>query len=90
MPDGDGFRVELDGEGRPKQSELLSVRDYCRVLSPSTNIYHPHEAAADLFAQLIMFDMYRTKWLSASQRAADEKTFGPLREYFRKRFGPAK
>ncbi len=39
---------------------------------------------------LIMFDMYRTKWLSASQRAADEKTFGPLREWFKKNFANAK
>ena len=90
VPDGEGYRAELDGDGRPKYSDLLSVRDFCRVLSPSTNIYHPHEAAADLFAKLVLFDAYRSQRLGASQRAKEEKTFGPLRVYFRKKFGPAK
>ena len=86
VPDGESYRVERDEAGHPKYSDLLSVRDYCRVLSPSTNIYHPHEAAADLFAKLVVYDTYRSKRLGASQRAAEEKTFGPLREWFRKNF----
>jgi hypothetical protein len=89
-PDGDGYRVELDGDGRPKYSELLSVRDYRSVFSPSTNIYHPNEAAADLFAKLVLYDAYRSDRMGASQRAAEEKTFGPLREWFKKSFATAK
>lgn len=84
VPDGDGYRVEQSSDGRPKYSDLLSVREYRRVFGPSTNIYHPHEAAADLFAKLVLFDTYRSNWLDASRRAAQEKTFGPLREWFRK------
>ena len=83
VPDGDGYRVEQLPGGRPKYSELLGVREYARLFGPSTNIYHPHEASADLFAKLVLFDTYRSKWLGASQRAAEEKTFGPLREWFR-------
>jgi hypothetical protein len=89
VPDGDGYRVERNGDGRPEYSDLLSVRDYRRVFGPSTNIYHPHEAAADLFAKLVLYDAYRAKWLDASQRAVQEKTFGALREWFRRSLGKA-
>ena len=89
-PDGDGYRVEQSADGRPKYSELLSVREYRQVFGPSTNIYHPHEAAADLFAKMVLYDTYRSKWLDASQCAAQEKTFGPLREWFRKNLAEAK
>jgi hypothetical protein len=93
VPDGEGYRVERGDDGRPKYSDLLSVRDFCRVLSPSTNIYHPHEAAADLFAKLVLFDEYgprRSRLAGTAQRAAEEKTFAPLREWFRKNFAQAK
>jgi hypothetical protein len=90
VPDGDGYRVEQSPGGRPKYSDLLSVREYTRVFGPSTNIYHPNEASADLFAKLVLYDTYRSKWLSAPLRAAEEKTFGPLREWFRKNLGKAK
>jgi hypothetical protein len=87
VPDGDGYRVEQSPDGHPKYSDLLSVREYRQVFGPSTNIYHPHEAAADLFAKLVLFDTYRSKRLEASQRATQEKAFGPLREWFRKNLG---
>ena len=90
VPDGDGYRVEQSGDGRPVYSELLSVRAYREVFGPSKNIYHPHEAAADLFAKLVIYDAYRSKWMSASQRAAREKTFAPLREWFRRNLAKAK
>ena len=90
VPDGDGYRVEQSFSRPAEVFRLLSVREYARVFVPSTNIYHPHEASADLFAKLVLFDTYRSKWLSASQRAAEEKTFGPLREWFRKNLGKGK
>ena len=86
-PSGDGFRVEQSLGGRPKYSELLSVRAYREVFPQSTNIYHPHEAAADLFAKLVVFDSYSAARMDAAQRAEKEKSFGPLREWFRKNLG---
>ena len=86
-PAGDGFRVQQSLNGRPKYSELLSVRAYCEVFPQSTNIYHPHEAAADLFAKLVVFDSYASVRMDAAKRAKQEKTFGPLRDWFRKNFG---
>jgi len=87
---GDDFRVEQSADGRPKYSQLLSVRAYCEVFPQSTNIYHPHEAAADLFAKLVVFDNYLSARMNGGQRAEKERSFGPLREWFRKHLGPPK
>jgi hypothetical protein len=84
---GDGFRVQQAADGRPKYSELLSVRAYREVFPQSTNIYHPHEASADLFAKLVVFDSYSSARMDAAGRAAKEKSFAPLREWFRKNLG---
>ena len=86
-PAGDGFRVQQLPDGRPNYSELMSVRAYREVFPQSTNIYHPHEAAADLFAKLVVFDSYSSARMDAAERAKQEKTFGPLRDWFRKNFG---
>jgi hypothetical protein len=87
--DGDNFRVEQTAEHEPKYSELLSVREYRKVFPQSTNIYHPNEASADLFARLVLFDAYRSASMDEARRAEAEKSFGPLRAWFRKNFGPA-
>ena len=87
-PVGDGFRVEQSSDGRPKYAPLLSVRAYCDVFPLSTNIYHPHEAAADLFAKLVLFDAYNSARMSPAQRAVEEKSFAPLRQWFRHKESP--
>ena len=64
---GDGFRVQQSADGRPNYSELMSVRAYREVFPQSTNIYHPHEASADLFAKLVLFDSYSSRgWTTRS------------------------
>ncbi len=87
--EGDSFRVQQSPDGRPKYSELLSVRAYREVFPQSTNIYHPHEAAADLFARLVVFDSYTSAPMDAAGRAEKEKSLGPLRDWFRKNLGGA-
>ena len=79
--------MQQSPDGRPKYSELLSVRAYREVFPQSTNIYHPHEASADLFAKLVVFDSYMSARMDAAERAEKEKSFGPLRDWFRKTFG---
>ena len=86
-PVADGFRVQQSADGRPKYSELLSVRAYREVFPQSTNIYHPHEASADLFAKLVLFDSYLSARMDEPQRAEKERSFGPLRQWFRKNLG---
>ena len=53
-------------------------------LSAASNIYHPHEASADLFAKLVLFDGYLSARMDSADWAAKEKSFGPLRAWFRK------
>jgi hypothetical protein len=88
--EGDGFRVQQSPDGRPKYSELMSVRAYREVFPQSTNIYHPHEAAADLFAKLVLFDSYQAARMDQSQRAEREKSFRLLRDWFQKNLAKAK
>jgi hypothetical protein len=87
--DGESFRVEQAPDHRPKYSELMSVRAYRGVFPKSTNIYHPHEASADLFAKLVLFDSYQSARMGEGERAEAEKSFGPLRAWFGKNFGEA-
>ncbi len=84
---GDGFRVQQSADGRPNYSELMSVRAYREVFPQSTNIYHPHEASADLFAKLVLFDSYSSARMDDAERAEKERSFGPLRAWFRKNLG---
>ena len=88
--EGDGFRVQQSPDGQPKYSQLMSVRAYREVFPLlTTNIYHPHEASADLFAKLVLFDSY----LSADGRRAaaeKERSFGPLRDWFRRNLAEVK
>ena len=79
--------MQQSPDGRPKYSELMSVRAYREVFPQSTNIYHPHEASADLFAKLVLFDSYLSARMDERERAETEKSFGPLRQWFRKNFG---
>jgi hypothetical protein len=84
---GDEFRVQQSADGHPQYTQLLSVRAYREVFPQSANIYHPHEAAADLFAKLVVFDSYLSARMDAAQRAEREKSFAALRDWFRKNFG---
>ena len=72
------FRVEQTPDGRPKYSELLSVRAYRKVFPRSTNIYHPHEAAADLFAKLVLFDSYLSARMGEGRACREGEEFWPL------------
>ncbi len=81
---GGGFRVRLDEKGKPLMSDLLEVPEYVRAFSGSRYIYHPAEAAADLFKTIVMFDAFTPKdRLTAEARESAEKRLGPLRSWFR-------
>jgi hypothetical protein len=51
------LRVKAGKDGTPEVGELLEVGAYTRVFAGSTYIYHPAEAAADLFAKIIAADL---------------------------------
>jgi hypothetical protein len=83
-----GFRVRQQSDGRPVAEDLLGVRPYREVFSPTTNIYHPHEASADLFAMLVVWDHFVPKGVISEQhRKQFDKLLGPLRTWFRANLG---
>jgi len=81
---GDTFFVKPGGGGRPAAHDLTADTAYCAMFGGSDNIYHPHEASADLFAKLLMLDQFMEKnSLPENSRQRIEKTFAPLRKWFR-------
>ena len=85
-----GFRVQTDGQGRPLSRRLTAVKEYTQVFFGGRNVYHPHEAAADLFSTIVMFDplMLKDKRVAARFRQKLGK-LGPLREWFQEHLGGA-
>lgn len=77
---GDGrFRPKLAEDGRPVYRNLLAVPEYREVLAPTRNIYHPNEACASLFANIVMFELASP---GANQPQAGAEQHDPLREWF--------
>lgn len=81
-----GYRVALDAKGRSVAVDLRDVREYVEAFPLTTNFYHPNEAAADLFAQLILFDGVARAKMPAPQRDALEREFARLRPAFQQVF----
>jgi hypothetical protein len=79
-----GFRVEEKNDGRPIAEDLMKIGPYRGVFPLTTNIYHPHEASAALFATLVIVDHFVPKGLmDDTLRARMEKSLAPLRTWFR-------
>jgi hypothetical protein len=82
---GDGtFAVELDDAGKPVAKDLLNDDGYRAKFFPSTYIYHPNEAAADLFSRVVVMDHFGGKAALREVQDAD-KIEGAL-EIYRKWF----
>jgi hypothetical protein len=80
-----GFAVKRGAGGTPEYRNLLEVPEYKNLFPYSTNIYHPHEASADMFAQLVLFDCYTNKaFFSKESLESIEKSLAPLRDWFKK------
>jgi hypothetical protein len=75
----EGFAVELENNGRPVYRDLNQSPEF-RVLFPmSTNIYHPHEASADMFAKIVIFDHFLPEIIDKKNQQ-----LAPLRNWFKK------
>jgi hypothetical protein len=66
------------------------VRHYRAVFTPVSNIFHPNEAAASLFAMLIVVDHFPSRTMTDGARIKWEKNLGPLRVWFRENLGKEK
>lgn len=72
--------VTGDG-GEPVTHELLSVEPFTALFKPSTYIYHPNEAAADLFSRIVIAETLAPEpALFEDHRESVE----PVRQWFRK------
>jgi hypothetical protein len=85
-PDGSGYRIARDADGRARTEELERVTEFVEAFPLTRNYYHPNETAADLFAQLVLFDGAASARMPAAQREALEAAFAPLRSAFRAAF----
>lgn len=81
----DGFRVRVGADGKPLFRDLWQEPDYMRAFAPSTYVFHPNEAAADLFARIVTFEALRDG--GAPPRGdlwQPQENLAPLLEWFRK------
>jgi len=66
------FRTKVAEDGRPLFRNLFEVPEYRKVFPSTGNIYHPNEACASVFAQIVMADSFN------QARARTEKAEGEL------------
>lgn len=81
------FRAKVDAGGKPVMRDLTDVPEYVKVFQHSTNIYHPNEAAADLFAKVVILRSILPGNTPAEGRAALDQeilVYAPLTEWFKK------
>ena len=80
-----GFRVQQEEDGRPVMQALVDIRPYRALFPPTTNIFHPNEASASLFAMLVVVDHFTPKALPEARKARLEAAvLGPLRTWARR------
>src|SRR5207247_3274943 len=79
-----GFRVKTGADQKPILKNLAEFPDYTRALSGTKMLYHPNEAAADLFGTIVALDMLATQQpVSPEKWAQFEQTFAPMRKWYR-------
>ena len=78
---GEGYAVQVDTNGLPVFTDLRTTPEFTAVFPASDNIYHPDEAAADVFAKLVMAESFKPSGDVIPARM--EKQFAPCRKWFR-------
>jgi hypothetical protein len=78
---GGTFVAVTGGGGEPVTRDLLSLDAFTSAFRPSTYVYHPNEAAADLFSRIVVAES-----LAPEPALFEEhrETVGPVRAWFRK------
>jgi len=73
------FRTRVAEDGKPIFRNLLEVPEYRKVFPSTGNIYHPNEACASVFAQIVMTDSFSQ---ARSRAEKVEKELARLRKWF--------
>lgn len=79
------FKARLGPDGKPQMQYLMSVGEYVSQFRPSGNIYHPNEAAADLFAKVVILDRLMPQIVPAKDAEKLKKpmnALAPLKQWF--------
>ncbi len=83
----DGFSVKPQPEqaGKPLSKDLMSIKEYTDIYQNlTTDIYHPEEASADIFAKMIIFDyLYSTGKISKENYEKTDPIISKLRSWFK-------
>ena len=73
------FHTRVAKDGKPVFRNLLEVPEYRKVFPSTGNIYHPNEARASVFAQIVMTDSFNP----TRERAENtERELARLRRWF--------
>ena len=78
-----GYRVASTGDGRSQTEELVRVAELTAAFPLTRNLYHPNEVAADLFAQLVLYDGVARDRIREAQREHLDREYQRLRAAFR-------
>jgi len=79
------YRVRTDSDRRPVMQKLETVSHYAQHFTPARNIEHPNEAAADLFARIVIAEKVLPTIAapgSANTIIEARKLFAPLQQWF--------
>jgi hypothetical protein len=83
----DAFKAKMGDDGKPVMQDLMGVSQYTSVFRISQNIYHPNEAAADLFAKLVIVNKVLPGNVPAESNEQLDKAkteLEPLNQWFKK------
>lgn len=78
------FRPKLDEKSRPVFRNLFEVPEYCKVFPSTGNIYHPNEACASLFANIVLADSFNK---ARAKTKAGERELDLLQRWFMENLG---
>jgi len=73
------FSPKVDGDGRPIFKNLPEVSEYRAVFPYTMNIYHPNEACASAFTQIVMAVLFNQERKQAENA---KKELERLRKWF--------
>jgi len=73
------FRTRVAKDGKPMFRNLLEVPEYRKVFPSTGNIYHPNEACASVFAQIVMTDSFNP---TRERPEKIKREFALLRKWF--------
>ena len=77
------FALQVDDAGNPVLQDLRRTPEFRALFPLSTNIYHPDEASADMFAMMVIWDSFLPpKAVPPEGRRGVEQHLTSLRQWF--------